>query len=50
VPSMFNSLEVKVLYPTWWRWRISETQGRHREVASEGSVEQNRDLTNRNRI
>ena len=25
-------------------------QGRHREVASEGSVAQNRDLTNRNRI
>jgi hypothetical protein len=25
----------------------SETQGRHREVASEGSVEQNRVLTNR---
>ena len=27
-----------------------EAQGRHREVGSEGSVEQNRDLTNRNRI
>jgi hypothetical protein len=27
-----------------------KTQGRHREVASDGSVEQNRDLTNRNRI
>ena len=25
-------------------------QGRHREVPSEGSVAQNRDLTNRNRI
>lgn len=25
-------------------------QGRHREVTSEGSVEQSRDLTNRNRI
>jgi len=24
---MFNSLEVKVLYPTWRRWRISEAQG-----------------------
>jgi hypothetical protein len=30
--------------------RISEAQGRPREVASEGSVEQSRDLTNRNRI
>src|SRR5208282_5328034 len=29
---------------------MSEAQGRHREVASEGSVEQNRDLTNRKRI
>jgi len=29
---------------------MSEAQGGHREVASEGSVEQNRDLTNRNRI
>jgi len=47
---MFIGLEVKVLYPTWWRWRISNTQGCHREVASEGSVEQSRDLTNRNRI
>jgi len=24
VPSMFDSLEVKVLYSTWWRWRVSE--------------------------
>ena len=29
---------------------VSEAQGRYREVTSEGSVEQNRDLTNRNRI
>ena len=28
----------------------SEAQGRRREAGSEGSVEQNRDLTNRNRI
>ena len=28
----------------------SEAQGRHREVGSEGSAEQNRDLTYRNRI
>jgi len=27
VPGMFSSLEVKVFYPTWWRWRISEAQG-----------------------
>jgi len=44
VPSMHSSLEVKVLYPTWWRWRVSEAQGRHREVGSEGSVEQSHDL------
>jgi len=25
---MINSLEVRVLYPTWWRWRVSEAQGR----------------------
>jgi len=24
---MFSSSEVKVFYPTWWRWRVSETQG-----------------------
>jgi hypothetical protein len=29
---------------------VSEGQGRHREVESEGSLEQSRDLTNRNRI
>ena len=29
---------------------MSEGQGRHREVVSEGSPEQSRDLTNRNRI
>src|SRR5258708_29175993 len=29
---------------------IREAQGRHREVGSEGSVEQNRGMTNRNRI
>jgi hypothetical protein len=34
VPSMIDSLEVDVLYPAWWRRRINEAQGRHREVAS----------------
>jgi len=24
---MFSSLEVKVFYSTWWRWRVSEVQG-----------------------
>jgi len=32
------------------RTSTRQAQGRHREVASEGSVEQNRGLTNRNRI
>jgi len=27
VPGMLNSLEVKFLYPTWWRWRVSDAQG-----------------------
>jgi hypothetical protein len=43
VPSMFDSLEVKVLYPSWWRRRVSETQGRRREARSERSVEQTRE-------
>jgi hypothetical protein len=30
--------------------KSSEAQGQNREGLSEGSVEQNRDLTNRNRI
>jgi hypothetical protein len=30
--------------------KVSETQGRHREVRSEGSVEQTRELMNKNRI
>jgi len=41
---MVGSLEVKVLYTTWWRWSVSEAQGRYREVGSEGSVEQSHDL------
>ena len=50
VPGMFGSLEVKVLYPSRRRRRVSEAQGRRREAGSEGSVEQSRDLTDRNRI
>ena len=50
VPSMIDSLEVKVFYPAWsWR-RISETQGRRREVGSERSVEQNRGPMDKKRI
>jgi len=26
VPSMFDSLEVKVLFTTWWTWKDSEAQ------------------------
>jgi len=47
---MNDSLEVEVLYPAWWWWRISEAQGRHREVASERSVEQSRGLMDKNRL
>jgi len=47
---MIDSLEVKVFYPAWWRRRISEAQGRHREVGSEGSVEQSRGPMDKNRI
>jgi hypothetical protein len=47
---MFGSLEVKVLYPSRRRRRVSEGQGRRREAGSEGSVEQSRDSTDRNRI
>ena len=50
VPSMIDSLEVQVLYPARWRRRISEAQGRRREAGSEGSVEQNRDPMDKNRI
>jgi len=47
---MIDSLEVQVLYPAWWRRRISEAQGRRREARSEGSVEQNRGPMDKNRI
>ena len=42
VPSMTDSLEVRVLYPARWRRRVSEAQGRRREAGSEGSAEQSR--------
>jgi len=47
---MNDSLEVEVLYPAWWRRRISEAQGRHREVGSEESAEQSRGLMDKHRI
>jgi hypothetical protein len=37
---MFDSLEMRVLYPTRW---ISEAQGYHRKMGSERSVEQKRE-------
>jgi len=50
MPGMFGSLEVKVLYPSRRRRRVSEAQGGRCEAGSEGSVEQSRDSTNRNQI
>jgi len=47
---MFDSLEVKVLFTTWWRWSDSEAQGRRREARSERSVEQRREPMNKNRM
>jgi len=47
---MFDSLEVEVLYPAWWRRRVSKAQGRHREMGSEGSVEQTCGPMDKNRI
>jgi len=41
---MIDSLEVEVLYPAWWRRRVSEAQGCRREAGFEGSVEQSRGL------
>ena len=38
--SMFDNWEVKVLYASRWRRRVSETQRCHREMGSEGSAEQ----------
>ena len=51
VPSMFDSWEVRVLCPAWWRRRASEAQGAgHREGRSERSVEQRHEPMNKNRI
>jgi len=47
---MFNSWEVKVLFPSWWRRRDSEAQGRRREAGSERSVEQRCEPMNKNRM
>jgi len=38
---MLDSLEVKVLYPTWWRWMVSEARRRNntrREAGPERNV------------
>ena len=40
VPSMLDSLEVKVLYPILMEERVSEAQGRRRETGSKRSAEQ----------
>jgi len=50
VPSMIDSLEVKVLYPSLMVARISKAQGRRREAGSEGSVEQSRGPIDKKRI
>jgi len=47
---MFNFAPRETSRPGLRNRYASEAQGRHREVGSEGSVEQNRDLTSRNRI
>jgi hypothetical protein len=50
VPSMFDSLEVKVLFTSGWRRSDSEAQGRRRETVSERSVKQRREPMNKNRM
>jgi hypothetical protein len=50
VPSMFDCLEVKVLFTAWWRRSDSEAQGRRREARSESSAEQTREPMNKNWI
>jgi hypothetical protein len=47
---MFDGLGVKVPYPNLMEVKDKRNKGRHREWTSEGSVEQSRDPTNRNRI
>jgi hypothetical protein len=49
-PCMIDSLGVQVPFTSRWRRSDSEAQGRHREVGSEGSVEQRREPMNKNRI
>jgi len=39
-----------LLNSTWWRWRVSEAQGRSGDGRSEGSAEQKREPMNKNRI
>ena len=50
VPGMPDSLEVRVLYPPDGGEGLAKRKGGHREVASEGSVEQMREPMNKNRI
>jgi hypothetical protein len=47
---MFDSLGVKVPWPSWWRGRAREGQGRGREAGSERSVDQKREPMNKNRM
>jgi hypothetical protein len=50
VPSMFDSLEVKVLFTARWRRSDSKAQGLSREARSERSVEQTREPMDKNWI
>jgi hypothetical protein len=50
VPSMFDSLEVKVLFTAGWRRSDSKAQGLSREARSERSVEQTREPMDKNWI
>ena len=50
VPSMFDNLEVKVLYPYRWNLRVSEAQGCRRKARSERSAEQRCEPMDKNRI
>jgi hypothetical protein len=47
---MFDSFGVKVPWPSWWRGRAREGQGRRREAGSERSVDQKREPMNKNRM
>jgi len=50
VPGMSGSFEGESPSSNLMEVKDSEAQGQHREVVSEGSVEQRREPTNRNRI